>query len=94
MTPEGKVKHAVKKLLVEHGAYYFMPVQTGYGAPALDFYVCLRGRFLAIETKAPKKKPTPRQLVVINDIKAAGGDAIVVDGTDDYKELKQWLTQK
>ena len=92
-TPEGKVKARVKKMLREHGAYFFMPVQHGYGTVTLDFLVCLRGRFLAIETKAPGKKPTALQSICMNDIKAAGGHAMVVDGTS-YEELDAWLKTK
>lgn len=90
MTPEGKVKARVKALLTEHGAYYHMPVQAGYGAPALDFWVCHNGRFAGIETKAPGKKPTPRQKLTIEQVVEAGGVAMVIDGTD-YEELEEWL---
>ena len=37
---ERHVKEALKKYLKEIGAYYFMPVQTGYGAATVDFLVC------------------------------------------------------
>ena len=61
-TPEGKVKDQIKSVLNKFGIYYFMPVQNGMGKPGLDFYCCYRGKFIAIEAKAPGKKPTPRQL--------------------------------
>jgi hypothetical protein len=50
MTPEGKVKARVKRALaaLPGKVYSFMPVQTGYGAPTLDFLICYRGRFFAI----------------------------------------------
>lgn len=89
MTPEGKVKDKVKKLLQEFGAYYFMPVQTGFGAPTIDFLACHNGRFLGIETKAPGKKPTPRQEVTMGRINAAGGKTLVIDG--DTEKLLAWL---
>lgn len=81
MTPEGKVKEQVKKLLKEYGVYYHMPVQNGMGAPTLDFICCFRGRYLAIETKAPGGKATARQLKTMDQIRATGGAAIVVDGS-------------
>lgn len=84
MTPEGKVKAEVKKYLKERGAYFFMPVQSGYGAATLDFLVCLNGKFVAIETKAPGKKLTARQCVVQDAIVDAGGLTIVIDGTNDH----------
>lgn len=89
-TPESKVKQKVKEILKKHGAYWHMPVQTGYGAPALDFHVCFKGHYLGIETKAPGKKPTPRQELIIDDIKEAGGKTLVIDGTN-YEDLTSWM---
>ncbi len=79
-TPEGKVKDMVRRTMRQAypTCYRFMPVQNGMGAPALDFYYCVRGVFVAIETKAPGKKVTPRQQQTIEEIDAAGGIAVVV----------------
>ncbi len=82
MTPEGKVKAAVKKWLKSRGAYFFMPVQGGYGAATLDFLVCLDGKFIGIETKAPGKKATPRQEIVMEEIRAAGGRAFLISSAE------------
>lgn len=75
MTPEGRVKNLVKKALNALGedCWRFMPVQTGFGAPALDFLICYRGRFISIETKAPGKKLTPMQQGTKAAMEAAGG---------------------
>ena len=74
MTPEGRVKAKVKKALATlPRRYHFMPVQNGMGAPALDFYCCINGKFVAIETKTPGKAMTPRQLETTSQIIAAGG---------------------
>ena len=51
----------IKKLLNKYGAYSHMPVQNGMGLPTLDFVCCYGGLYLAIEAKAPGKKPTQRQ---------------------------------
>lgn len=88
MTPEGKIKERVKKLLKAYGIYYHMPVMNGMGAPTLDFICCYRGRYFAIETKAPGKKPTPRQLITIRDIEQAGGWAFVVANDEDLLALE------
>lgn len=63
MTPEGKIKAKVNAVLKVFGSkvWRFMPVQTGYGAPALDYLLCVNGHFVAIETKVPGKKLTPLQ---------------------------------
>lgn len=80
MTPEGRVKAKVKKALDTLGrdCWRFMPVQTGYGSPALDFLLAVRGRFVAIETKAPGKKLTPLQETTKTAIEDAGGIVLIV----------------
>lgn len=88
-TPEGKVKRRLNKRLQDlygEQVYRFMPVQTGYGAPALDYFLCANGRFVAIETKAKGKKPTPRQLATMDAIRKAGGFTYVVD---DYESIER-----
>jgi VRR-NUC domain. len=92
MTPEGAVKAKTKRVLAEfEGVYYHMPVQNGMGAPTLDFVGCCHGKYFAIETKAPGKKPTERQWRTIINIRAAGGTVFVIDGSD-FGELKHWLS--
>lgn len=91
MTPEGRVKAAVKKLLKERGIWFYMPVQNGMGVVGIpDFICCWEGAFLAIETKAPGKRTnlTPNQERRIYEIHKAKGAAIVVD---DVKQLQEFL---
>ena len=88
-TPEGKVKDSIRTLLKASGAYWHMPVQNGLGKPALDFHVCHRGRYAAVEAKAPGKKPTPRQVITMDEIVRAGGRVFLIDG--DLTELDNWL---
>lgn len=79
-TPEGRVKARLNKRLRELNLVWkFMPVPSGYGMQSLDYLLCVAGYFVAIETKAPGKNPTPRQEQTIAAIKAAGGIAFVVD---------------
>ncbi len=79
-TPEGKVKKKVRELLNKLGAYYVMPVTSGYGnSGAPDFLVCLRGRFVGIECKANGGKPTPLQLKNFDAIEDAGGAWLLID---------------
>ena len=71
---EKHVKDALRAYLKEIGAYYFMPVQTGYGATTLDFLICHRGVFYGVETKRPGiARPTPAQAVCMSQIVHAGG---------------------
>jgi hypothetical protein len=80
MTPEGRIKAALKRELDKLPCLYqFRPVQNGMGAPSLDVLLCAGGKFIAIETKAPGKTPTPRQEETIRQIKAAHGIVFVCD---------------
>ncbi len=95
MTPEGKVKLAVDKVLVSAKAYKHKPVMNGMGAPALDYHVCHRGVYAGIETKARDKKPTVRQIRTMKDVVAAGGAVFLIDSDDgkDFSQLQGWLLQ-
>lgn len=91
MTPEGRVKEAVKKRLKAIGIYFYMPTQNGLGRVGIpDFICCWHGRFLAIETKAPGKRSstTANQDREIQAIRDAMGIAIVID---DVKQLDEVL---
>lgn len=97
MTPESKVKAKVSKIIAKYlpDVYKFMPVPAGYGASSLDYILCVNGVFVGIETKAPGGKPTPRQLVVIKEIRDAGGIVFVIDGEDyQYDLLERFLEWK
>jgi hypothetical protein len=76
MTPEGKVKKEIKAYLDSIGAYHVWPVPTGYGSPMVDCYACINGKFYAIEVKAPGKKPTPKQSLVLLNVKKAFGRSL------------------
>lgn len=79
-TPEGKVKDKVVGILKAEGAYYFFPATHGYGRSGVpDIVACVNGRFLAIECKAGKNKPTALQVREIENIRHAGGVAVVVN---------------
>ncbi len=80
MTPEAKVKKKVAETLKKLGVYYFYPVTGGYGRSGVpDIVGCYNGKFFGIECKAGKGKTTPLQDMNINQIRAAGGIAAVVN---------------
>ena len=90
LTPEGKVKAKVVKILREEGVYYFFPATHGYGRSGVpDIIVCVAGKFLGIECKAGKNKPTALQVHEIEQIRGAGGVAVVVNefNWDSVREL-------
>ena len=74
MTPEGKVKAKVAKILKEYGVYYFFPATGGFGRSGVpDIVGCYYGRFIAIECKAGSNKPTALQENELRKIGEAGG---------------------
>jgi hypothetical protein len=90
-TPEAKVKDKIKKLLKKYGAYYTMPVMTGYatnGTP--DFAICHYGRYLGLEAKAGDGVPTALQWVRLAEIDAAGGSTLVINEMN-LGDLERWL---
>lgn len=94
LTPESKVKAKVVKILREEGVYYFFPATHGYGRSGVpDIICCVAGRFLGIECKAGKNKPTALQVHEIEQIRRAGGMAVVVneDNWDSVRELVRSL---
>lgn len=90
-TPESKVKKKVKEALEHIGAYYTMPVTSGYGRSGVpDFIVCLNGRFIGIECKAGKGKPTALQLDNLDRIEKCGGVSLLIN-EDNVVHLVSYL---
>lgn len=101
MTPEGRLKQQVKKLLEERGfwragsarpesveGWYYMPVSNGMGTHGIpDFVCCWSGQFFSIETKAPNGSPTANQEKRHEEIRAAKGWILVADHIDIVKEF-------
>lgn len=92
MTPEGKVKAKVKKVLDVYEVYYFCPATGGYGRSGIpDFVCCYKGKFVAIECKAGKGKTTALQDRELDRIQKSGGVAIVVVD-DSLSQLIELIT--
>jgi hypothetical protein len=107
MTPEGRVKLAVRTYLdmigcipaskapnaaTSHCGYYFMPVSNGMGVHGIgDIQGHYKGFYFTIETKVEKKDPTPLQQHQINAVNLSGGKAFVVRGAEDLGELRAWV---
>lgn len=83
MTPEAKVKAKIHKALKAAGAYavnYIGGQFANNGTP--DILACLEGRFIGIEAKAGRGKPTALQLSNLRKIHEAGGIALVINETN------------
>jgi len=82
MTPETKVKTAIRRILDAHEVYYFMPAANGYGRAGIpDIVCCINGHFVAIECKAGKGKTTALQYRELIAIHMAGGSSGVINET-------------
>ena len=96
MTPEAKVKKKVTNLLKEYKAYYFYPVTGGFGKSGVpDIIACSNGRFIGIECKAGKNKPTALQLKNLEDIDSCGGYSLVIneDNIETVRELLEVIKE-
>ena len=81
-TKEGLVKDKVRLILKSYGdlVYYFMPIGGPFsriGVP--DIVGCIKGKFIGIETKAGKGKPTALQEKNLINIMNTGGVAVLVN---------------
>lgn len=85
MTPESKVKQALKKRLKQLPPsdiwFYFAQDRFTSGVP--DVIGVTRGVFFAVELKAPGEKPRALQGVVMKAIACAGGVVGHADNVDD-----------
>lgn len=92
MTPEGRVKRQIGLLLEEFNLWAFKPVQFGYGKRALDYIICIAGRFLVIEVKRPDMDDiTPYQRITAREVYTAGGTVFIIHGPDGIAALRRWL---
>lgn len=99
--PEKLIRDKIIKYLESIGAFVIntpaglMTVEgrtfsTGEAGRA-DLHVCLRGHFIAIETKAPGKRPTEAQSRYGARIARAGGIWICADCVDDVMQVTDRL---
>ncbi len=97
MTPEGRVKEEIKKVLKEFGVWFYMPVPSPMGRAGIPDFMGVTpwdGKALGIEAKAPKGKPTENQKRFIQEMTAAGALAMVAWGADEVREALRDSQQK
>jgi hypothetical protein len=103
MTPEGRTKARIKRLLASRGVWFYMPVQGGFGATELDF-ICAARRgavweVFFIEAKRAGESPTERQWTIIRRHHEAGRTVFVCDDEhdavtpkhDSIETIRKWL---
>jgi hypothetical protein len=89
-TPEGAIKREIAKTLKKLGVFYYMPVQNGMGKTGIpDFIVCVNGKLIGIEAKAPGKAGnlSANQLQVQKEIIQAKGIYLVVSTVEEARDL-------
>lgn len=80
MAAEKQFENKVKKFLKDNGCWFLKywggAAYTKSGIP--DILVCCKGRFMAVEVKAPNGKPSDLQIYNLRQIDRAGGLAILL----------------
>ena len=84
MTPEGKIKQAIRRYLESQGALVIALQCTHRGLPDLVAIDC--GRTLWLEVKTPKGRTSRIQEVLLRRITDQGGEAYVVRSLDDVRK--------
>jgi hypothetical protein len=95
MTPEARVKHALKKMLKEEfpQVWTYWPVSNGMGAHGIpDLIICAGGMFIGAEVKAPGKKVTLLQANQLHKIEMAQGTPLILVGDEAVPTLRTYLS--
>ena len=96
MTPEGKIKNKVDKLLKKFGVWYFCPNAGQFGQHGIpDRIAIINARFIGIECKSNKtKRLTKLQEKTGREIEQAGGKFFVVCDDESLGEVREYLEER
>lgn len=92
MASEKQFENKIRQYLKYKGCWILKTWSNGIqrdGVP--DLLVCCNGLFIGVELKAPKGKPSELQLWNIDQIRKAGGIAIVLY-PDQFEQFKHMIT--
>lgn len=100
-TPEGFIKNSICSYLKLKNVFFFIHDSVGIYDPikkiyrtnispyrvkgVADILGIYKGKFLAIEVKAPKSYPTQEQKAFIEKVKSEGGIAFIARSIEDVK---------
>ena len=86
---EAALIQKIRKYLATLPYCFFWKEHGGqYGTAGIpDIIVCYKGRFLALEAKVGRNKPTKLQTATIDKIRQAGGTAAVVYSVEDVQTV-------
>lgn len=91
--PETKFRqNAVIPFLKTLKNTFFEPVQQVAINGSPDFVLCVHGRFVALELKAPGERPRKLQDYKLAQVERTGGLRLVAD-PDNWEEIKQTLSE-
>lgn len=91
MAAEKNFENKIKSFLKDNNAWFIKYWGGGQftktGIP--DILACIYGHFVAIEVKAPNGKPSELQLYHVDQIRKAGGHAMILypSAWDDFKKF-------
>lgn len=101
MTPEGYVRNSICAYLAALRAFFFIHDSVGIWDPrnkvyrtnlspyrikgVADILGIWKGKFLAIEVKAPRGYPSKEQKAFLEKVRAEGGIAFIARSIDDVK---------
>jgi Holliday junction resolvase len=89
MLTEKQLENKIKRFLADQGAYYFKHFGCKFSKAGVpDIVGCLNGRFVGIEVKREDGKVSEIQKINLEQIRKAGGIALVVrpSGFEEFKE--------
>lgn len=83
-TPESKLKQRIRDLLTARGAFYSNVQGGSFAKPGdPDIVVCYRGRYVAVEAKAPDGRQSSIQRIRQEQIEDAGGMYVLAYSVED-----------
>lgn len=91
MTSEKSIQSTGLKFLRSNSGGIWFKIHDLLTSGIPDVVGCYYGRFIAIEFKAPGKKPNPLQKFILDKINQFGGIGIYVDNVADLKkQFQKW----
>ena len=88
MSEAALINQIRKYLATVPGCFFWKEHGGQYGTAGIpDIIVCYKGRFIALEAKVGRNKPTKLQAATLEQIKRAGGTAAVVYSVRDVQAI-------
>jgi len=88
---EKNFENRIKNYLEKNNCWFVKYFANGFTASGIpDILCCINGRFVGIEVKQEKGKPSPLQKVHLKRIKDAGGIGVIAYPSG-YEQLKNLI---